>query len=80
LPARRLALRGEAAMLGLSMKRNEPVSKIMATEVQTVHAGQKLSEVRRMLGEGRCHSLPVVEDDELRGLVTDVIEYLLAQY
>ena len=31
------------------MKQNEPVSKIMTSELKTVHVGQKLSEARHVL-------------------------------
>lgn len=67
-------------MVALPMKRNEPVSKIMTRELQTVHVGQKLSEVRRMLAANPYHHVPVVSGDKLVGLIssTDMIRLSLA--
>jgi len=68
-------------MIG-AMKRNEPVSKIMTADVQTVHTGQKLSEVRRMLADNPYHHVPVVSGDKLVGMIsaTDMIQLSLAIY
>ena len=64
------------------MKRNEPVSKIMTTDIQTVHTGQKLSEVRRMLANNPYHHVPVVSGEKLIGLIsaTDMVRLSLAIY
>jgi CBS domain-containing protein len=64
------------------MKRNEPISKIMTTDVQTVHLGQKLSEVRRMLANGPYHHVPVVSGKKLIGMIsaTDMLALSLAIY
>jgi len=43
------------------MKKNEPISKIMSTEVVTVHQGQKLSDVRHIICETDIHHVPVVD-------------------
>lgn len=62
-----------------AMKRNEPVSKIMTRELETVHVGQKLSEVRRMLANNPYHHVPVVSGDKLVGLIssTDMVKLSL---
>ena len=64
------------------MKRNEPVSKIMTSDIQTVHTGQKLSEVRRMLADNPYHHVPVVSGDKLVGIITatDMLRLSLAIY
>lgn len=64
------------------MKRNEPVSKIMTTQVDTVHAGMKLSEVRRMLAEKPYHHVPVVSGKKLVGIIssTDMVRLSLSLY
>ncbi|NVB38934.1 CBS domain-containing protein [Pseudenhygromyxa sp. WMMC2535] len=64
------------------MKRNEPVSKIMTTDIQTVHTGQKLSEVRKMLADNPYHHVPVVSGKQLIGMIsaTDMIKLSLAIY
>lgn len=64
------------------MKRNEPVSRIMTSDVRTVHTGQKLSEVRRILAENPYHHVPVVTGKKLIGLIsaTDMIRLSLVAY
>ena len=52
------------------MKQNEPVSRIMTSDLKTVHVGQRLSEARKVLGEGAFEHLPVVSGDKLVGLLT----------
>jgi len=42
------------------MRHNEPVSNIMSSQVLTVHAAQKVSEVYRLLTENPIHHVPVV--------------------
>lgn len=64
------------------MKRNEPVSKIMTSDIATVHTGQKLSEVRRMLANNPYHHVPVVSGDQLVGIISasDMLKLSLAIY
>jgi CBS domain-containing protein len=71
-----------AAPRSPDMKRNEPISNIMTKDVQTVHLGQKLSEVRRMLANGPFHHVPVVSGSKLIGMIsaTDMLELSLAIY
>jgi CBS domain-containing protein len=52
------------------MKRNEPVSKIMSTNVVTVHHGDPVSRVRRVVKERGVHHIPVVNGDQLIGIVS----------
>jgi CBS domain-containing protein len=64
------------------MKRNEAITKIMTANVQTVHTGQKLSEVRRMLANNPYHHVPVVSGDKLIGMISasDMLRLSLAIY
>ena len=64
------------------MKRNEPVSKIMTSDIQTAHVGQQLSEVRRMLANNPYHHVPVVSGEKLVGIITatDMLALSLAIY
>lgn len=64
------------------MKRNEPVSKIMTSDIRTVHVGQKLSEVRRLLADNPYHHVPVVSGEKLVGIITatDMLRLSLAIY
>ena len=52
------------------MKRNEPVSKIMSRNLITVHHGDPISKVRKLLSENGMHHLPVVSGDQLAGIIS----------
>lgn len=52
------------------MKRNEPVSRIMSTQVATVHHGEPVSKVRQLVKERGVHHIPVVNGDQLIGIVS----------
>lgn len=52
------------------MKRNEPVTRIMTPNPVTVHRGMRVSDVRRILAEGRFHHLPVVDGPKLVGIIS----------
>ena len=64
------------------MRHNEPVSNIMSSQIQTVHTAQKVSEVYRLLTENRIHHVPVVNGNELVGLIssTDMMKLSLDAY
>ena len=53
------------------MKRNEPVSKIMSTNLVTVHHGEPVSKVRQIIREHRVHHVPVVNGQKLVGIVSN---------
>lgn len=52
------------------MKRNEPVSKIMSHQVATVHHGDPVSKVRQIVKERGIHHIPVVNGDQLVGIIS----------
>ena len=52
------------------MKKNEPISKIMTTDLTTVHDAQPVSSLRKIFEENIIHHIPVVSGDELIGIVT----------
>lgn len=52
------------------MKRNEPVSKIMSTELVTVHHGDPVSRVRHLLREHGIQHIPVVSGQNLVGIIS----------
>ena len=52
------------------MKKNESIQKILSHEVVTIHIGQKLSDVRKLLVENPFHHLPVVSGKKLIGLIS----------
>ena len=52
------------------MKKNESISKIMSTELTTVHDAQPVSTLRKIFEENNIHHVPVVSGDDLIGIVT----------
>ncbi len=52
------------------MKKNDPISKIMTTNILAVHQGQKLSDARHIIIESNIHHVPVVEGKKLVGLIS----------
>lgn len=64
------------------MKRNEAITNVMSTELQTVHVGQKLSEVRTLLSKGDFNHVPVVSGNTLVGMIsaTDMVRLSLSTY
>lgn len=52
------------------MKRNEPVSHIMSTNLVTVHHGDPISKVRKLMQETGVHHLPVVSGENLVGIIS----------
>lgn len=64
------------------MRHNEPVSNIMSNDVLSVNGGQKVSDVYRLLTENQIHHVPVVNGNELVGLVssTDMMKLSLDAY
>ena len=54
----------------MHMKRNEPVSKIMTTDLVTVHHGDPVSKVRQLIREHGVHHIPVVSGQTLVGIIS----------
>ena len=52
------------------MKHNESITKIMTTGPVTVHHGDPISKVRRIFGKAGIHHLPVVNGNELVGMIS----------
>ena len=53
------------------MKRNESVSKIMATNLVTVHHGEPVSKVRQLIREHGIEHIPVVSGQKLIGIISN---------
>lgn len=70
------------AHIGGRMKRNEAITTIMTSDLQTVHVGQKLSEVRALLSEKSFNHVPVVSGKTLVGMIsaTDMVRLSLSTY
>lgn len=58
------------------------IDQVMAKAPITVNADATVKEVAEVLSQQSFHSLPVVENDELVGIVTttDLINYMLKQF
>jgi CBS domain protein len=58
------------------------IPQIMAKSPLTVDASTSIKEVAEILSQQSFHSIPVVENGKLVGLVTttDLVKYLLEQY
>ena len=52
------------------MKRSEPVTKIMSTHLITVHHGDPISKVSKLIEEYGMHHVPVVSGEQLVGIVS----------
>ncbi|MCY1661307.1 CBS domain-containing protein [Chryseobacterium sp. SL1] len=58
------------------------ISQVMTKSPMIVEPNTTIKEVVEILSEQTFHSIPVVENGELKGIVTttDILKYLLKQY
>lgn len=58
------------------------ISQVMTKAPLTVNPETTIKEVAEILSEHSFHSVPVVENGDLKGIVTttDILKYLLQQY
>jgi len=58
------------------------IKDVMTTNLVTVSPHDTVRDVAEIFANREFHALPVVENDELKGIVstTDIIRYLLEQY
>ncbi|HBE71354.1 MAG TPA: CBS domain-containing protein [Planctomycetaceae bacterium] len=52
------------------MKKNEPVSHIMTTDIISVHDGEPVSKLRKIFEEHPIQHIPVVSGDKLIGIIS----------
>jgi len=52
------------------MRKNEPVTKIMTTKLQTIHDGEPVSKLRQIFESDSIHHIPVVSGEKLIGIVS----------
>lgn len=52
------------------MKKNESITKIMSSNLETVQVGQPLSDVRKLMCNSHIHHVPIVEGQKLVGLIS----------
>ncbi len=57
------------------MKKNEPIDQILTRDVETVHVGMAVSDVRKLLANSGFHHAPVLSGKKLVGLIaaTDIL-------
>jgi CBS domain-containing protein len=53
-----------------TMRKHEPITKIMSTNLVTVHHGDPVSKVRQLAAERGVHHIPVVSGDQLVGIIS----------
>jgi CBS domain-containing membrane protein len=58
------------------------IPQVMVVHPETITTEETVRDAAKLLAKKEYHALPVVEDDELVGIVTttDLIQYLLEQY
>jgi CBS domain-containing protein len=58
------------------------VPQVMTSKIRSVAPDTSIKEVAEIFAKEHFHALPVVDGDQLKGIVTttDVIKYLLEQY
>lgn len=58
------------------------IPQVMKADLHMVSSDTPIREVAEIFSSAEYHSLPVVDDNELKGIVTttDIIKYLLEQY
>lgn len=68
--------------LTTAMYDNLNIEQVMTKDVEVVQKNDTIFEVACILSNNEFHSLPVVEDEKLVGIVTttDLIKYLVDQY
>ncbi len=52
------------------MRKNDPITSTMSTDIQTVQVGQKLSEVHHLMANMGIHHVPIVDGSKLVGLIS----------
>ena len=52
------------------MKKNEPISKVLTTDITTTHVRESVSDVRKLFAKHGFHHMPVLSGQKLIGLVS----------
>jgi CBS domain-containing protein len=64
------------------MRKNDPITNLMVTDVITLQVGQSVSEARKTLAEKGFHHLPVLDGEKLVGMVSrlDIVRLTFEAY
>ncbi len=73
---------GDAREADAYLDHSFSIGEAMTTGLTTVSKHDTVRKAAEILGEGKFHALPVVEGEELIGIITstDLIRYLVDQY
>jgi CBS domain-containing protein len=52
------------------MKKNEPISKVLTTDIITTHVREKVSDIRKLFAKHGFHHVPVLSGQTLIGIVS----------
>ena len=52
------------------MRKNDPISKVMSSEIHSIQDGQKLSDARHIICNSSVHHVPVLSGKKLVGLIS----------
>ncbi len=63
------------------MRQNDPINKVMSTDLVTASINDHFSEVKEMMKENCVRHLPIVEGTQLIGIVsqTDILTYSVSK-
>ena len=58
------------------------IQQVMTTHFKSVHENTSIKEVAEIFAKNGFHALPVIDDNDLKGIVTttDIIKYMLSLY
>jgi CBS domain-containing protein len=64
------------------MRKNDPITKLMKTDVITIQKGEPISRARQVLSDNNFHHLPVLDGDKLVGIVSslDIVKLTFDAY
>ena len=64
------------------MRKNDPITNLMVTDVTTVQVGQPVSHVRQLFSKNTFHHIPVLDGQTLVGMVSslDIVKLTFDAY
>ncbi len=70
------------AKANIAIYDNLNLEQVMTKQLDTIQVDDQIKDAAELLAKGSYHALPVIENQNLAGIVTstDIIKYLLDQY
>ena len=64
------------------MRKNDPLTNLMVTDITTVQVGQPVSHVRQLFAKNSFHHIPVLDGERLVGMVSslDIVKLTFEAY